>query len=384
MSQMPEVAGSWPEEGAQYAPGAPMEPVQQAYPPQAPYQQQQPYQQQGYQDPQYQQAQQQYPPQQQYQDQTVPQQAMFPEEEQASVPSEFDHLFRDSSPQARRSISARQPMVSGPGAAPSPGFPQQAQQAPQQQPTQVAPQGSTAMFTPAAQRQQGYDPANPQPQYADEFGGYDGPGGPGSAGPGPGNRRAPLIIGGAVVVIAAIGLYFGLSGNSGSSGKSPAAGKATATASVNPNETAQQQADAVYNLVKQAHSLRTDISNAANDLLDCNISTATSEIGATENARSSAAAQVAALPVGKISGGSSVTAALQAAWQASANSDQDYAKAAADFKSGSCSASAVKADPNYQAAVNSSTASDNAKDAASNLWDKDMTQYEPSVSPGVL
>ena len=127
---MPEVAGGWPEEGAQYAPGAPMEPVQQAYPPQQPYQtQQQQYQQQGYPEPQYhqpqpqQQAQQQYPApqaQQQYpQEQTVPQQAMYAEEEQSALPSEFDHLFRDSSPENRRAISGKQPMVSGPGASPA-------------------------------------------------------------------------------------------------------------------------------------------------------------------------------------------------------------------------------------------------------------------------
>ena len=65
----------------------------------------------------------------------------YGEEEQSSVPSEFDHLFRDSSPQERRSISGRQPMVSGPGAAASPGFPQAATQ-----------QAQTAQGAPAAQQ----------------------------------------------------------------------------------------------------------------------------------------------------------------------------------------------------------------------------------------
>ena len=385
MSQMPEVPGSWPEEGAQYVPGAPMEPVQQAYPPQAPYPPQQPYQQQGYQEPQYHQAQQQYPQQQQYQEQTAPQQPVFYEEEQASVPSEFDHLFRDSAPQERRSISARQPMVSGPGAAPSPGFPQQQaqaqQQAPQTQATQVAPQATAtaSMFHPA--QQQGYEVADQQPQYAGTYGGggYDGQGG--SGGPGSGNRRTPLIIGGAVVLIAAVGLYFGLSGG-GSSNKGTASGKATTSSSAAAsNESAQQQADAVYQLVKQAHTLRSDISNAVGELKACQISTATSEINATAAARSSAATQVAALPVSKISGGSSVTSALQAAWQASATSDGEYAKAAADFANGNCTAAAVSNDANYKAASGSgSSASDNAKDAAATAWNSTMTKYEPSIT----
>jgi hypothetical protein len=398
VSQMPEVTGSWPEEGAQYVPGAPMEPVQQAYPPQASYQQQPPYQQQGYQEPQYHQAQQQYPQQdqqyaqqqyqepQQYQEQTAPQQPVYYEEEQAAVPSEFDHLFRDSSPQERRSISARQPMVSGPGAAPSPGFPQQQaqpqlaqQQAPQAQTTQVAQQApaSTAMFHPS---QQGYEPAGQQPQYAGNYGGggYDGPGG--SGGSGSGSRRTPLIIGGAVVVIAALGLYFGLSGG-GSPSKSTGTGTTTATStSAASKETAQQQADAVYQLVKQAKTLRGDISNEVGLLKACEIATVTPELNSTAAARASAAKQVAALPVGKISGGSAVTAALQAAWQASAASDQGYAKAAADFASGGCSASAVNADPNYRQASSDSTPSDNAKSAAASLWNSDMTKYEPNIT----
>ena len=392
MSQMPEVAGSWPEEGAQYVPGAPMEPVQQAYPPQAPYQHQQPYQQQGYQEPQYHQAQQQYPPQQQYQEQTVPQQAMFAEEEeQSSVPSEFDHLFRDSSPQERRSITGRQPMVSGPGAAPSPGFPQQQaqqQQAPQMQATQVAPQASNNAMYHQAQQQtqmQGYEQAGQQQtQYVGQFGGgggYDGQGGPG--GSGSGSRRTPLIIGGVVVVIAAVGLYFGLSGG-GSAGKSPAAGKASATASAPSNETAQQQADAVYNLVKQAKTLRSDINGGVNKLLACDISGAQSEINSTAQARASAVTQVAALPVTKISGGASVVSALKAAWQDSATSDQDYAKAASDFASGQCSEKAVKADSNYQAAVNGSGTSESAKVSAASVWDSVMSKYEPSISESDL
>jgi hypothetical protein len=400
---MPEVPGSWPEEGAQYVPGAPMEPVQQAYPPQAPYQHQQPYQQQGYQEPQYQQAQQQYA-QQQYQDQqyqeqqypqeqTVPQQMMF-EEEQASVPSEFDHLFRDSSPQERRSISARQPVVSGPGAAPSPGFPQQQAQpqqqqaAPQQQATQVAPQqaANTAMYHQGQQQAptQGYDAGQQQTQYIGQPGGYDGLGGSGSGGSsGPGNRRTPLIIGGAVVLIAAVGLYFGLSGGSGSSGKAPAT-KTSATATVNSNETAQQQADAVYQLVKQATTLRSDINGGVDKLLACDISDAKSEIGSTAQARATAATQVAALPVSKITGGASLVSALQSAWQDSANSDQDYAKAAADFTSGGCSESAVKADSNYRQAQSDSGTSEEAKISAAKLWDSVMSNYESSITENDL
>jgi hypothetical protein len=389
---MPDTAGSWPEEGTQYVPGAPMEPVQQQpYQPQQQYQQpypQQQYQQQGYPDPQY--AQQQYQQQPPYPEQAVPQQAMYAEEEQSSVPSEFDHLFRDSPPQERRPISSRQPMVSGPGAAPSPGFQQQVQQAPPQQQTQVAPQAAaTAMFSPpqqqAQQPMQGYDTPGQQTEYVGQFGGrYDGPDDPGgshSGGSGPGGRRTPLVIGGVVVVIAAVGLYLGLSGGGGSANKSAGSTKTTsATAAANPAETAQQQADAVYALVKAATTLRDDIGNEVQELKDCKISTAQSAINTTAQARSSAASQVAKLPVGKISGASALITDLQTAWQDSATSDQDYAKAAGDFAGGGCSEGKVTSDPNYQAAAGGSSTSASAKTTAANLWNQVMANYEPKIN----
>jgi hypothetical protein len=363
---MPEVTGGWPEEGAQYAPGAPMEPVQQAYPQQAQYQTQQAYPQQGYPDQQYQQPQQQYPQQQPYpQEQTVPQQAMFAEEEQSSLPSEFDHLFRDSSPEDRRAISGRQPMVSGPGASPSPGFQQQTQQAPpqQMQATQLAPQ-----------QQYG----QPQQQDYGQPGGYDnGPFSYEGGGGGNGNRRTPLIIGAVVAVVAVVGLYLGLSGGGGS-GKASASSTSSSTAAAKSNETAQQEADAVYQLVTQAKQLREDIVGEVSKLRSCDIADAQSQLNTTATARQNAATKVATLPVDKISGASAVLTALQKGWQDSATSDADYAKAAADFASGGCSESKLKKDANYQAAQDTSSTAD--KNTAANLWNSIMTKYEPSVS----
>lgn len=415
---MPDIAGGWPEEGAQYTPGAPMEPVQQY--PQAPQQHaqyQQAYPQQGYQEPQqaqqqyqqpqqqygaaqseypqvpqqYQQPQQQYggqqpgypnqyQEQQQYQEQTAPQQSVYAEEEQSSVPSEFDHLFRDSSPQERRSISGRQPMVSGPGAAASPGFPQGPGQQPQE--AQGGPAAATALFTGPPAPGAVYEdraPAGYAPDYGGPFSAA-----PGGQGGGPGGRRTPLIIGGVVVLIAAVGLYLGLSGGGGS-GKSPTAAKSsTAATTTASNETAQQQADAVYQLVQQAKTLRSDINGGVDKLLACDVSGAESEITSTAQARASAAAAVAKLPVDKISGASALVADLQTAWQDSANSDQDYGKAAADFASGGCSKSAVKNDSNYQAAQSASGSTASAKETAANLWNQVMASYESKISENDL
>jgi hypothetical protein len=384
---MPEIAGSWPEEGTAYVPGAPMDQVPQAYPPQAPYQTQQPYQQQGYQEPQYHQGQQAHPqqphPQQHYpqqppypqQEQTVPQQAVPVEDEHSALPSEFDHLFRDSAPAERRAISGRQPMVSGPGAAPSPGFQQPQQPAPA--PAQLAPQqpGATATYNPP--QQQVYD-APPPIDYNNGPFSYDGPPGGGSSG-----RRTPLIIGAVVAVVAAAGLYLGLSGGGGSNTPS-AGGTASTSASPKSTESAKQEADAVYQLVAQAKQLREDIAAGVGKLRSCDISAAQSQINQTAQARANAASQVAQLPVDKISGGTALINALQKAWQDSAASDENYAKAAADFANGGCSKSAVDKDANYKAATSGSGTSASDKSKAADLWNSVMSNYEPSITESDL
>jgi hypothetical protein len=372
---MPEVAGSWPEEGAQYVPGAPMEPVQQAYQqqqygqPQPQYPPQQAYQQQGYQDQQY--AQQQYP-QQPYQEQTVQQQAVAAEEEQSSVPSEFDHLFRDSSPQNRKSISGRQPVVSGPGAAAPGGFPQQAQPQAQQ---------GTAVYAPP--QQQTYEDRVPEYAQQQPFGGgYGEPGGPGGNA-GSGSRRTPLIVGGVIVVVAAVGLYLGLSGGGGS--KAPTAGPTASSTTHASNQTPQQQAAAVYQLVQQSKQLRSDINAEVGSLNSCsNVSALQGEITNTAQARQTQADQVAKLDVSKIKGGAALVSALNAAWSDSAASDSDYAKAAGDVAS-ACTKAAVKGDANYQQASKGSSKVTNEKADAVSKWNSTMTNYgQPSISQSDL
>lgn len=360
---MPEVAGSWPEEGVQYPPGAPMDAVpQQPYQAQAQYQQQ--YQQQAYE--------QQYPAQQQpqYPDQGMPQQAMYAEEEQSSVPSEFDHLFRDSTPDTRRSISGRQPMVSGPGGG-APGFQQQQQmQMPMQQ------NQATSVMGQGQLPEQGYaDNGGP---YGGQYGGDRYDGGPG----GSGKSRTPLIIGVVVVVIAGVGLYLGLSGGSAPKSANANGGKTASTGAPASTLTAKQQADQVYSIVQQSKQLRSDINGEVGGLLSCNnVSGLQSEINTTAQARQSQATQVAKLDVSKIPNAAALISKLEAAWSDSANSDGAYAKVAGDFASGgSCSEGAVKADSNYSAARSESNAASAAKYDAAQQWNSAMASYEPQIT----
>jgi len=350
-----------------------MEPVPQSYP-----QYQQPYPQQQYgQTPQYPAPQQPYPGQPQqggYQEQTVPQQAVFVEDEQASVPSEFDHLFRDSVPTDRRSIS-RQAVVGG--APPAAGFAPAPQAGVQPQPA------ATAMYPPQEQTPPGYPQSQP---------GYGGPGeGYGGTGfqplpPRPGRSRAPFVIGGVVVVVAAVGLYLGLSGGgSGTPQGAPTAG-ASSTASAAPKLTAQQQADALYQLVSQAKQLRSYANGGVSALKSCNIPVAQSDLTSAVQGRQAELAALAKLEVDKIDGGAELVADLKAGWTASYTSDQDDAKAAADFADGAtCTGAALKADPNYAAAGQGSADSTNAKTAAAREWNQIMTPYgEPTITSSQL
>lgn len=346
-----------------------MEPVQQ------PYQQQyqQPYPQQQYgQTPQYPAPQQPYPgqPQQVYPEQPVPQQALFVEDEQSSVPSEFDHLFRDSVPTDRRSI-ARQAVIGS--APPAPGFAQPAPAAPPQP-------AATAMFAPQDQVQPGYPPQQ-QPGYGGPGDGYGG-GGFEPLPQRPGRSRAPFAIGGVVVLVAAVGLYLGLSGGGSGTPTGQASTGATASASAAPKQTAQQEADALYQLVSQAKPLRSYANGGVSALTACNISLAQSDLNSAVSGRQAELDALSKLQVDKIEGGAELVSDLKDGWTASFNADQDDAKAAADFAGGAtCTKDAVKADPNYQAAGQGSSDSTNAKSAAAKLWNQIMPQYgEPKIT----
>ena len=181
-----------------------------------------------------------------------------------------------------------------------------------------------------------------------------------------------------VVVIAAVGLYLGLSGGGSGSGNDPTASSSTTATAHVSKETAQQQAAAVYKLVEQSAELRSDINAEVGALKSCsNVSSLQTEITQTTQKRQTQADQVAKLDVSKITGGGAVVSALNKAWSDSASSDADYAKAAADL-AGSCTKSAVRSDSNYAAAQPLSNQASTEKDNAADLWNQTMPKYGQS------
>lgn len=432
MSQLPEMpAADWPEQG--YDPSAYPQPDEgQQYPhPQpeaAPWQQDtQPdwVQQQGYAD------------QQSY----VDAQGFAGEAAGASnsgLPTEFDHLFRDSTPDSRRAIDRQKPAVGGA----SPGYlgggapQQQPQPEAAQLPEQAVPGQQGAPYQdyqqapfPQSAEQYGsgqyqgapydgtqfqgsqyqgaqyqgaqyagfengqyqgqqfqpgqYTPAE-YPQAGPGYGGgpFDGGGSDGGRGGAPRNRRV-LIIGGAVAVAAVIGIVIALQG--GSPGR-PSASGSSPSASSSAKTMPKQQADAVYDLIKQSETLRSDANTGVVDVNGCkDLADAQTLLASTAQKRQSQADSVAKLDVSGIQNGAQLVAQLKAAWSASAQYDNAYAQIAGDMQ-GNCKTSAVKKDSNYKSANQAAGSADDAKSQAAQLWNDNVAASlgESQVTSGKL
>ena len=346
--------------------------------------------------------------------------APTPEAESASgLPTEFDHLFRDSTPDSRRAIDRQKPMVGGAGA----GYLAASQAAPQALAPEAAGIPDQTAVAPQSGQYQGYQQPFPQQgeQYGEQFpgpapgayqgagfengqyqatqfqsggypqadfqqgagygesgGGFGGgsPGGGGGSfgGGGPlGGRlrdRRTLIIGGAVALAAVIGIVIAMSGgspapkNSASSGGTPTA--------VPSKTTPKQQADQIYQLIQQSSQLRSDANTAVVDVNGCkDLANAQSALSSTSQKRQAQADNVAKLDVSGIQNGAQLVSQLKAAWTASAQYDAAYAQIAGDVQNG-CKSTNVHKDSNQQAANQAAGAADTAKTQAAQLWNDNV------------
>jgi hypothetical protein len=339
----------------------------------------------------------------------------YQEEQPAVVPTEFDHLFRDSPQDSRKSIDRSRPMVGGASA----GFldaapqydapPSQQYAAPQQ-----APQpGAQPVQAPEYAQQGGYNGGQPgsvpgqggyptqvvgqgQPAqygYPQDLPQYGAPGGPVSSGEwapgqgagGGGGTRRPVLIGAAVVaVVAVVAVAYGLSGG-GSPAKSSTAVGTTTSAPAQQPASGKGQADQILALIDESGQLRQDASGAVEHLLSCqNLSSVQSTLAHTTATRESQAASVAKDDVSGIKDGSQLVQELQAAWTASAKSDSAYETIASDVQN-SCSSANVKQDPNYTVAQKQGDAASDAKYSAAQLWNSEVTPLgEGKISSDAL
>ncbi|HEU5427672.1 MAG TPA: hypothetical protein VFU74_12410 [Actinocrinis sp.] len=359
---------------------------------------------------------------------------MMAQDTGAGLPNEFDHLFRDSTPDSRRAIDRQKPMIGGA----APGYLQAAQQGAQQADAASAAEASGAEqmaasqgspFQQYPQQQPGFPQAeqyenaqyqgsqyqaapyqSPQFQgeqyqggqfqggqygqgagYPQDGTGYGGPGGYddgsgyGGAGGGGGLRnRKGLMIGGAVAAVAVIGIVIAVASPGGGSGKANA-GSSSPTA-VASKASPKQQADQIYQLIQQSGQLRSDANTGVVEVNSCkNLADAQTLLSDTAQKRQAQADSVAKIDVTGIQNGAELAGQLKAAWTASAQYDSAYAQIAGDLQ-GNCKTSAVKKDPNYQTTNQQAVAADNAKKAAAQLWNDNVATplSESQITEGRL
>ena len=314
----------------------------------------------------------------------------------SGLPTEFDHLFRDSPTDSRRAIDRQKPMVGGaPIAEPPPAAAQGAQAAYQgyQQPfpQQGGQQGGQygEQFPGPAPYQGDYQATQlqsgpyaqaeyPQAQgagYGQQGAGYGASGGGfGGGGGSVADRlrdRRKLIIGGAVAVAVVIGIVLATS-NGGSSGHSPVASTSSGPSTAASKTTPKQQADQIYQLIQQSGQLRSDANTAVVDVNGCkDVANAQSALTSTAQKRQAQADSVGKLDVSGIQNGAQLVSQLKAAWTASAQYDTAYAQIAGDVQNG-CKTSAVRKDANHQAADTAAGAADTAKAQAAQLWNDNV------------
>jgi hypothetical protein len=358
---------------------------------------------------------------------------------QGGIPNEFDHLFRDTPFDDRRSLMPGQGTigVSVPGAAgyshrdPGPGYPQNpaaSAQGPFAQPTQAMPPADATgrqAYQPPTQDQVGY-PQQHVPSRAYDAGGYSaqaqaqgapvGPeshtqaiprvapqgygGGRNSGEPdlllatGPdrrqSNRTLLLALGVFVVLIVVAAVAF--SGGGGKS-KTTNTGKGANTDTPPPSTTnsappgvdpaAKGQADAVYQLIAQSRDLRSRATSAIGAVQHCSDMANTKATFVDVAAKRQAQADgVKGLPVDKLPGGAKLVADLSSSWQLSAESENDYVAWASDNLS--CTGKPGSND-NYSKAQSAGGKAGSAKDAAVADWNAFASKLgEQTIAVGDL
>jgi hypothetical protein len=320
--------------------------------------------------------------------------------EGTGLPSEFDHLFRGSPQDSRRSIDRQRPAVGAafPAAYQNPQFQAPEQSAPQYQPAgheqAAAYQGPIDAPVYPPEEQYGGHPEYAQAQGYGQAGygtqGYAGPeygnpeyqggefvgqgGGPGGWGPGGGSassrNRKGWLIGGGIALVAVIGIVYALTSGGGSS--SPSAHHGTGSTASAPAATAQQQAEAVYAIIAQSGQLRSAANDAVVEVNGChNLAAAQNALQTTAKQRQDQADSVAKLDVSLIHNGAQLVQELQQAWSASAQYDAAYAAIAGDVQNG-CKPGDIKKDANYPTTNTQGTAASQAKVQAADLWNTNV------------
>ena len=342
---------------------------------------------------------------------------------QGGIPNEFDHLFRDSSEQQRRSLMPGQgPIgVAIPGAA---GYPQ-GPVTPGYPPTQALPPADATgqqlpNYQAPTQAEVGYpQPQAPLPSRAYDAGGYQaqpqiGLGGPSAderhtqaiprvpvqgygpsqnqanepdlllaAAPGRKSSKGPMIAAVGVFVVLIVIAAVSFSGGSKSDKTKKAGGGATpaTSPSVPPgvDPAAKAEADAIWQVIAQGNGLRGQAGDAIASVQQCkDVATAKQTFADIAAKRLAQVQAVQKLSADKLPNGSDLISNLANGWQHSADSENNFVNWAAD--NASCTGK-PGANGNYDKAQADGGKAGSSKSSAVNEWNAFAQKYgEQTIS----
>ncbi|QKW21147.1 hypothetical protein HUT16_20650 [Kitasatospora sp. NA04385] len=265
-----------------------------------------------------------------------------------------------------------------------PGFPPQ-------QPQQAQEGGYNAASAPTYGGGAGYGAPQQQP-------GYPGAGGyPQQAADG--GRRKPntkLLIGAGVAGVAVVAILVGVLASGGDKKEKETAkggttaGQSAAAPSPNSGNAAvtpemKAQAQAMSDLLGTASASRTSVVNAVAAVGKCqNLPDSQAALTAAATQRQGLLTKLGALKVDQLADGAKLVEQLQAAWQASATADSEYAQWAADLAAG-CDPAKSKDNAHLHNGDAASGTATKAKNQASELWGAIATKTGlPGKSAGEL
>ncbi|MFE5679714.1 hypothetical protein ACFQ7B_20975 [Streptomyces erythrochromogenes] len=200
----------------------------------------------------------------------------------------------------------------------------------------------------------------------------------------PSRKVSPAIIGAVVIGLAVVGLGVGTllpdgkpqNNDPGAVPAAPTAGGGSAAPGEAPVDPARPQAVQLDKLLADSNDSRAAVIKAVEDIKTCaNLDQAASDLRDAARQREELITRLQELKVDKLPDHAKLSAALNKAWQASADADNSYAAWADDVDDDKCKDGKAKATKNASEGNKSSGEATRAKESAATMWNTIAAKY---------
>ncbi|MFF3727678.1 hypothetical protein ACFYYM_35510 [Streptomyces erythrochromogenes] len=200
----------------------------------------------------------------------------------------------------------------------------------------------------------------------------------------PSRKVSPAIIGAVVIGLAVVGLGVGTllpdgkpqNNDPGAVPAAPTASGGSAAPGEAPVDPARPQAVQLDKLLADSNDSRAAVIKAVEDIKTCaNLDQAASDLRDAARQREELITRLQELKVDKLPDHAKLSAALNKAWQASADADNSYAAWADDVDDDKCKDGKAKATKNASEGNKSSGEATRAKESAATMWNTIAAKY---------